>query len=98
MKKTFIAKLEIAKRFLEICHEDEVFFLQFENEDEWQDITMKDGEIYGVHLSLDNYMDTLYEWNVAIYAVKKVIVMDDIVLLEDDTSEDGQQNLRLYFE
>jgi hypothetical protein len=96
MAKTFIAKLEIDKHFLEICHEDETFYLPFRmnSDDDWLSFTMKDGSIYDVHLLLEDFA-----WEVSIYGTRKTGAFEEwsnIELIEVDTSD--LQELRLYFE
>ena len=92
-KKLFKIKMRLGDytTFLDVNYNDEWFYLEFEEEDAWASIVLKDGSIYDVHLLKED------KWEVSIYGVSIVCRSDNglVELFETDTSEEGQQIVEL---
>ena len=95
-KKLFEVKMRLGDNtaFMDINYKDEWFYLQFEEEDEWAVIHLKDGTMCDVHLLKEE------KYEVSIYHVTVTQEIDTgtgIVkeYLDTDTSEEGQQIVEL---
>lgn len=101
-KKMFTVRLNVEDFPVEcnVEYEDESFDILFEDTDEWHSFELKNGDLYDIHLLLENEESDDYE--ILIYTVHKVYEnqRNGLVLemLEVDTSNEGQQLVTLLIE